>query len=579
MRKALLTLSASLLTVLLFGQSWNYPWAIGIGSTEDDDQQVLIDIDSEDNVYMAIEYEGPLSVGGVDYEAPADEGRDVLVVKLSSSGEVLWSGSIVGGGVGNVLLAGDRVNDIHIDKDDNVIVIGNIGPNGTVFGDPNGLSISGNYVIKIDPQGEVIWEVYADDDYLNDEFTSITSDENGDLFLTTRTEENLGTYAIGGTFMGETEILTYYYTLAKITADGTVDYVELLPTGIPTRVQFDSNGDFIISSQYGENEVGGYALHKISASDFSTIWLRENEGGGQSTPQGGNLGFHVRSDDSIVQFLKTTGTIDYSDADAADCDLFCSMGVLVNIDADGNTVSTYSMESIIENPEQLGLTDLNFIPSKFEAIDDDNFYIAGSLLGDVEFSNGFIFEPSDWYLGEFSYPRDAFVIKIDNNLNITEYSSQTGTASQRGQELAVFSNGDAALAGIYEIETFGGLTGNTVFGDDELSSFGGEDYFVTRVVTGSEAPLSVEQMQDNLTFQLFPNPSEDFVNLRFSLKNGHGAHLEILDITGKTVQTERMAGAGTVQHRVDTSQLVPGLYLLRLNSGTAIGTKTFVVSR
>lgn len=568
------------MTAMTFGQTWDYPWAFGIGSGEDDDSSIRIAVDSEDNTYMAFEYEGALSVGGTDYPAPVSNGRDVLVVKLSPTGEYLWSGSIAGDGVGNVLLSGDLVNAIHVDSDDNVIVIGNVGHNGTVFGVSNGLTEQRNYIIKINPEGNVLWQVYADQNYLNDELTALTSDGDGNIYVTGRTDDFAGnTYGIGGTDIGSNAITDWTYILAKLTSAGSVEYIEELPTGVPTRIQLDSNGDFIISSQYGDNEVSDYALHKISASDFSTVWFRENLGGAQDTPRGGNLGFHVKADNSIVQFLKTTQNIEYADAGTADCDEFCSMGVLVNIDADGNTVSMHTMEAIIDNPLSIGLLGLNFFPSAFEAIDDENFYIAGRHSDDVQFSNGFLFQPSESYLGDFDNPEDAFVVKVDGNLNLLEYASQTGSAEQGGASLAVFSNGDAALAGGYEIETFGGFTGNTVFGEDELSGFGGRDYFAARVVTGNEAPLSIKNEYQTLAFDLFPNPSADFTNVRFSLTEGNEARIEIIDLTGKMLKIARIEGSGNIQHSLDTSDLVAGMYTIRLITDTSVGAKTFVVNR
>lgn len=562
-----------------FGQAWDYTWAVGIGSPEDDDDGVHIAVDSEDNVYMAVEVEGAVTLGGVNYPAPADEGRDVLVVKISPSGEVLWSGSIAGDGFSTGILFGDQVDGIHVDQDDNLVVIGNIGSNGTVFGAPNGISENRNYIIKIGSDGQVLWEVYADESFLNDEFTSITSDENGDYYLTTRAGG--GSYSIGGVQMTDIQTSQAFRTLTKISPSGVVQFVQEIPTAVPTQVQFDSNGNYIVSSQYGENGVTGYAMHKFSATDFSTIWERETVGSGQNNPQGGNLGFHVKSDGSIVQFLKNGSSVAYADADPIDCDTYCGMGILVNIDADGNTVSTHTFESIIENPQELGLTGLNFFPTSFEVIDDDTYYIAGRLQGDVQFSNGFLFQPSEWYLAQFDIgePSDAFVVKVDGDLNLLEYSAGTGSSLQRGLDVSVFSNGDAALAGIYLIETFGGFTGNTVFGAHELAGFGGEDYFVTRVVTGSEAPLSFNNNYESFAFDLFPNPSGDFTNLRFTLSDAREARIEVFDLTGKILKTERIGGAGSVEYRMDTSDLVPGMYTLRLITDNSAAAKVFVVNR
>ena len=577
MKRTLFTLGACVLSLIGFSQAWNYQWALGMGSPGRDREVIRMDIDSEDNTYVALQYLGEITVGGITYPAPANEGRDILIVKVDPEGDVLWSGNISGEGGANAILAHDRVNAIHVDQNDNVIVIGNIGPNGTVFGAPNGISEDRNYVIKLNPEGEVLWEVYADQNYLGDEFTALTSDENGDIYMTTRTEENLGFYAIGGTFLGETEIQSYYYTMAKITANGTVEYVEILPMGIPTHIQLDSNGDFIIASQKGENEIENFALQKFSASDFSIIWEREN----LLSPfnnSGSNLGFHVKDDNSIVQFLVTQGQIGFEDSDVANCDFHCPMGVMINIDADGNTVSLHAMEPLVENPQFIGLSQ-NFIPSDFAAIDDNSFYITGRMLNDIEFSNGYTLETSDWYLGDFGESEDAFVLKVDNELNLMEYAAQTGTAAERGMSLAVYSNGDAALGGVYKIETFGGFTGSTFFGNDVLNGFGQEDHFLTRLSTGTEAPLGVDDLKNQLFFSVYPNPSDQFTNLVFENAEGPNAFIDVIDITGKVVFSERVAGNGVIQHQMETSRLTHGLYTIRLTTDASVGTKKLVVNR
>jgi len=579
MKKFILPIIAMFFATVTFGQAWNYQWALGIGSPGQEREVIKPAVDSQDNTYLALEYRGELNVGGTTYPTPADEGRDILIVKISANGDVLWSGSITGDGSANSAFNGDRVDDIHVDADDNVIVIGNIGFNGSVFGTSNGLSDSRNFITKINPDGDVLWEVYANDDYLNDEFTALTSDADGNIYVTGRTDDFAGNiYGIGGTDISSNDISDWTYIMAKLTPDGVVEYVEELPTGVPTEIRLDSNGDFVISSQYGENEVSSYALQKISAIDFSVIWQRENIHSAQNTSLGGNLGFHIKEDNSIVQFLKTQGDLEYDDSELANCDFHCPMGIMINIDADGNTVSLHAMEPLVENPQFIGLSQ-NFIPSDFAAIDDNTFYITGRMFNDVEFSNGYTLENSDWYLGDFGDSQDAFVIKVDNELNLLEYAAQTGTAAERGKSLAVYSNGDAALTGVYEIETFGGLTGSTFFGDEVLESFGQEDYFLTRLSTGTEAPLGVKELDHQLSFSIFPNPSSEFTNIAFENSKGTNALIDVIDITGKIVSSERVAGNGSIQHQIETSHLTPGLYTVRLTTENSVGTKSFVVNR
>ena len=80
-------------------------------------------------------------------------------------------------------------------------------------------------------------------------------------------------------------------------------------------------------------------------------------------------------------------------------------------------------------------------------------------------------------------------------------------------------------------------------------------------------PLSVNEVSNELLFQLYPNPASDNVTILYHPENGN-ATLEIYDLTGKVVGTEIISKASTV---VDLKKLSPGIYLIRISDGKSSG--------
>jgi len=115
-------------------------------------------------------------------------GRDLFILKLSPSGELVWGKSI--GGVGS----GDSGNSLVADSDGNIFVTGNF--SDTVDFDPgsggNELISNGNsdiFTLKLDSAGQLDW-VIGNGGSVQDRGKSISIDNQGDIL-------------IGGTF-GET---------------------------------------------------------------------------------------------------------------------------------------------------------------------------------------------------------------------------------------------------------------------------------------------------------------------------------------------------------------------------------------
>lgn len=98
----------------------------------------------------------------------------------------------------------------------------------------------------------------------------------------------------------------------------------------------------------------------------------------------------------------------------------------------------------------------------------------------------------------------------------------------------------------------------------------------TVTITG----VGIASVQYDLTFEMFPNPSNGTVALQFSAENSKDVYeLNIFDLSGKNVHRERITSvAGTVQRQLDLSALAKGVYTLRLDSEKGFGVKKLILN-
>lgn len=98
----------------------------------------------------------------------------------------------------------------------------------------------------------------------------------------------------------------------------------------------------------------------------------------------------------------------------------------------------------------------------------------------------------------------------------------------------------------------------------------------TVTITG----VGIASVQYDLTFDMFPNPSNGMVALQFSAESSKDVYeLNILDLSGKSVYRERITSvAGAVQRQLDLSALAKGVYTLRLSSERGFGMKKLILN-
>jgi hypothetical protein len=79
--------------------------------------------------------------------------------------------------------------------------------------------------------------------------------------------------------------------------------------------------------------------------------------------------------------------------------------------------------------------------------------------------------------------------------------------------------------------------------------------------------------------ELFPNPAKaGFVTVQYSLPRAEPVAVTLLDVSGRAVRTQGISAAGANgSFTVDASGLNPGVYILKLESGTSSLTRKLVI--
>ncbi len=81
------------------------------------------------------------------------------------------------------------------------------------------------------------------------------------------------------------------------------------------------------------------------------------------------------------------------------------------------------------------------------------------------------------------------------------------------------------------------------------------------------------------TFNIFPNPAKDNLNISFELKSKSSLMIEVLDITGRIVISNDLGtrNAGIYHEKINLDGLASGMYLMNIRTGKGVvGKKVFV---
>ena len=103
---------------------------------------------------------------------------------------------------------------------------------------------------------------------------------------------------------------------------------------------------------------------------------------------------------------------------------------------------------------------------------------------------------------------------------------------------------------------------------------------ITQSVTGGVGMEEKTTASSGIT-RVYPNPASDWVNIHLSVGHPGNCTLDIVDLSGKTVETvfEKQLETGVYNVEYDTKGLSRGQYILRLRSGSGESVKGMVIHR
>ena len=110
-----------------------------------------------------------------------------------------------------------------------------------------------------------------------------------------------------------------------------------------------------------------------------------------------------------------------------------------------------------------------------------------------------------------------------------------------------------------------------------LNSTGGTTTVDTQMAQSSLVIGSVLAVNNKhlLQFSMFPNPSSGQVNFQLS-SNVNQGHISIFDYTGKLVLEKNI---NTSNNSIDVAHLSSGIYIVRIQTDSKIGTKKLIVRK
>jgi len=92
---------------------------------------------------------------------------------------------------------------------------------------------------------------------------------------------------------------------------------------------------------------------------------------------------------------------------------------------------------------------------------------------------------------------------------------------------------------------------------------------------------SINSLQDeNISFDLFPNPAKDYVELIYKLEKSSNVNLQVFNILGKQIHSvinNREQNTGEYFYSIDTKKFQKGIYYCRLTIDNKIYTKKLLV--
>lgn len=208
-----------LTAILLFGfsQSYSVPfyklWSTYYGGNSDEVAKKIV-TDTEGNIYITGQTRSTTISTLNSWQPTKSSDFDVFLAKFNSNGVRLWCTYLGGTAI-------DNVENIAVDSDNNIYIVGNTYSTEPVFNvngwQPTKMNSSDVFLTKFNPNGQVIWSTYCGGNGADFAY-GIDIDNNKNIYIAgnTSSADSMGTGGIKSTITGTGDGF-----IAKYTSSGT----------------------------------------------------------------------------------------------------------------------------------------------------------------------------------------------------------------------------------------------------------------------------------------------------------------------------------------------------------------------
>lgn len=552
-----------------YAQNPEYVWAKKAGGSYTD-QAKSVTTDANGNVIITgTFYSSSISFGNISLTKPDSVTGAMFVAKYDPDGNILWAKRAATPG----LHSGTTGNSVISDSDGNIYVCGDLGGDTIDFDsqtivlpDPYG---NASFLVKYDASGTFTWAKMA----LNGRGNMASAiDGNGDIYITGITNNlvefdgvvhtigaggvYIAKYSNSGNFiwanLSSVSISSYGFNSEWMSYGVCTDNdnsVYVTGWSGPDTMFFNSAKTVFVTNNPSlrnfflvKFDVNGNALWAKGASRTETPGISSAIDGYSIRASGNHVylagtvtGDSVRIENSQINTIP--GYADYF-------------------------IAKYDKSGINIWVQSIGSNSVEYGGNSLDIDNSGNIYMGGITNGAEIHMNTI---PVDTIIGG----NNAMIFKLDTNGNFMQLKNPVNlTGVSACNSIAIDPNDNIYITGSY--------SSGVAFGIDTLYSNSiWDDAFLAKLI--NSPTVSIDQIESpNTQIVLYPNPANDFIDLVVKYTRYNEIEINIYNLTGYLVKSEKIYGTDT---RIKIGDLGDGIYVMTIKSGNFCDNRKFIIQR
>lgn len=206
-----------------------------------------------------------------------------------------------------------------------------------------------------------------------------------------------------------------------------------------------------------------------------------------------------------------------------------------------------------------------------------NFVLDTALVGDLMFTELRKFNGTDW---DYVNQTNDYTISesdFDNEVVAILPSSESATAGDL--YLALYAHYGTTAGGLAPTIGASGTDFDGVLGYGVNVNSGAvtglADPIVPKIRLNLDPALSINSVENEVKFSVFPNPANEELNVVISSAEAGKTSIVVRDLTGKIISNQQLGTVASIQTKINTEDLASGVYFVEVMNGSNKTVKKF----